>query len=73
VDVLFVLVVAVLTSGALVGLAWAVNQARRAGRRRARVVLAGLVGAVAGLAGAGLLVGLGASLYWLINVVRVFV
>jgi hypothetical protein len=37
------------------------------------VVWAGVVGALAGLVGAGLRIGLGASLYWLISVVRVFV
>lgn len=72
VDLLLVLVIAVLASGVLVGAAWAVRQARRAGRRRARVVLAGLVGALTGLVGAALLVGFVASLYWLINVIRVF-
>jgi hypothetical protein len=32
-----------------------------------------MVGALVGLLGTGVLVGLGASLYWLIDVVRVFV
>lgn len=34
--------------------------------------MAGLVGALTGLLGAGMLVGVVASLYWLINVIRVF-
>jgi membrane associated rhomboid family serine protease len=72
VDVLLLVVVAVLVSGALVGLTRVLGRAHRRGPRGPRVRLAGLLGAVVGLLGASLLVGLWASLYWLGHVVRVF-
>ncbi|XKH58507.1 hypothetical protein LG293_17955 (plasmid) [Citricoccus nitrophenolicus] len=67
--------VAVMVLVGVVGVLVAVRQARRArrsGRRRVRLLLAGMVGALVGLLWAGVLMLLAVSVFWMAHVIRVF-